>query len=608
MNKFYLFLAAAGIAVSASAFDRELLSERNVGLPAEQTANVMAPFEASKQIAPVRILSHKNMKFIRKAGEAEAETKPVDYAYFRAASNIGMFGMSAIKGNGYLGIGFASAYGNLDFKNLSSNVKTSTWTFAEIGDYEVVGTGQNQTLNWHTRTSNEENLSIKSKLGEVLAPSLAVEFNSGKRGSSKLNATTILCGGGADYYGANENAGDDIIGITFYQNQFVKDPQGYTGATIPLNSYSKDAKQDSLFNKNGVCIDWQEQMDSIHFPGKKVTDIALEKFLFLQPKPASTYVMSQAWIWMSVSVAKATQLISYIYPVDDEGNLAEMPIAISYAAIPRTGTSIPVFKYSALNEDGDETDDDILIDTPVAISVEGFSSNKDIISILPVSGYYPFSYSAYKGNPDIPFIKSPDLYLSLSMKVDGELVTGEKVFNPLGYRYDRSENTDGTPKDGDTTTLLAYAQLSTDAVYPFIFTADGNDTLTLPKVGGKVDVELESLFLVCAESLEQGLFEITTPEWIEVTAAPLDQIDEKRPFGKITISTKGSDDRTGIVTIKSLGVSLDLKVVQGQGSGVDMVNSDGEAHYFDLTGNRVYNPGKGVYVKVSGGKAEKVVL
>lgn len=604
MNKICLFLALAGVTVSASASDRDLLVKRNVELAAEPAVNVMAPFEASRQIAPVSILSNFNKKYIRKADEVEA----VDFAYFRAASNIGMFGMSAVKGSGYIGVGFASAYGNLDFKNLSSNAKTSTWTFAEVGDYEVVGTGNNQTLNWHTKTSQEENLSIKSKLGEVLAPSLAVDFNSGKKGNCLLTAKTILCGGGADYYGINEKAGDDIIGITFYQNQFVKDPQGYTGATNALNSYSKDAKQDSLFNKNGVCIDWQEQMDSVRFPGKKVTDIALEKFLFLQPKPASTYVMSQAWVWMSVKVAKATQLISYIYPVDEEGNLAEMPIAIGYAAIPRTGTSIPVFKYSALNEDGDETEDDILIDTPVAISVEGFSSNKDIISMLPVSGYYPFSYSAYKNNSDLPLIKSPDLYLSLSMKVDGELITGEKVFNPLGYRYDRSVNEDGTPKDGDTTTLLAYAQLSTDAVYQFIFPADGNETLSLPKVGGKLDVELESLFVVCAESVEQGLYEITAPEWITVSAIPLDQVDKDRPMGKITISTKGSDDRTGVVTIKSLGVSLDLKVVQGQGSGVEIMTSDSEALYYDLTGNRVKNPEKGVYVKVSGGKSEKVVL
>lgn len=189
MNKICLFLALAGVTVSASASDRDLLVKRNVELAAEPAVNVMAPFEASRQIAPVSILSNYNKKYIRKADEVEA----VDFAYFRAASNIGMFGMSAVKGSGYIGVGFASAYGNLDFKNLSSNAKTSTWTFAEVGDYEVVGTGNNQTLNWHTKTSQEENLSIKSKLGEVLAPSLAVEFNSGKKGNCLLTALTGIC-------------------------------------------------------------------------------------------------------------------------------------------------------------------------------------------------------------------------------------------------------------------------------------------------------------------------------------------------------------------------------------------------------------------------------
>ncbi|MDE6633127.1 MAG: hypothetical protein K2K23_09035, partial [Muribaculaceae bacterium] len=67
-------------------------------------------------------------------------------------------------------------------------------------------------------------------------------------------------------------------------------------------------------------------------------------------------------------------------------------------------------------------------------------------------------------------------------------------------------------------------------------------------------------------------------------------------------------DRTGIVSIEGLGASFSLKVIQGEGDAVSTIVIDKNAEYFDLQGRRVANPEKGIYIKKTGNKAEKVLF
>ena len=60
---------------------------------------------------------------------------------------------------------------------------------------------------------------------------------------------------------------------------------------------------------------------------------------------------------------------------------------------------------------------------------------------------------------------------------------------------------------------------------------------------------------------------------------------------------------------KDSGVpSIVYFTVENGGSGVEAIEAEGEAAYFNLQGVRVQNPDKGLYIRVAGGKAEKIVL
>lgn len=593
-------MASALFAMSASAFQRELFATGAIDVPTERNAVNKVSHDLTPRHIPLHKLS------LKKVPKKTENTDVPDFIYYRPASNIGCFGMSAQSGSGYQGLGFANAYGNLNFYNFSTNAKSNMWTFSQVGDYEVVGSGSNQSIKWNTTTSSADSvLTVKSTVGEMMAPKLAVMFNSGESMTYQTGVDTYFCGGGADFYGLNQNNGEDIVGITFYQNQFLANDLKYTGATGVLNMYSVSERLDSLFNKEGVALRWQEIMDSVFMPDKKVENLRMENFIYCQPRPASAYVMSQAWMWMQVEVNKATQLISYIYPIDDDGKLVEYPIAMGYAAIPKDGTNIPVFNYTAINEDGDETGENIIIDTAVAITVEGFVGNDNIELVAPISGYYPISYKALQSSDDRSMLKNPDLYVSFSLTADGEQMEGYHAYDPVGYYFNGSANEDGSAVDDDTMTMHCYGQLSTDALYQFIFTADGVNSIEIPKRGGEVEVDLESMFYICQESVDDGTYVIESPEWIKVSVDPLDQ---NNPRNKITLSVSDVDDRTGVVSIKSLGVSLNLTVTQGVGSGVDMLPEAVDVEYYDISGRRIVNPEKGIYIKVKGGKSEKIIL
>lgn len=62
-------------------------------------------------------------------------------------------------------------------------------------------------------------------------------------------------------------------------------------------------------------------------------------------------------------------------------------------------------------------------------------------------------------------------------------------------------------------------------------------------------------------------------------------------------------------TVTSTPVTYNYSVVVDTPTGVDAIESaEGEAEYFNLQGQKVANPDKGIFIKVAGGKAVKVIL
>lgn len=578
-------MSAACVAVSAFAVENQKVApvKRNiaVGEAVQKSADPVKAVEVAE------IKASDVSKRIMKVGENTG------FVNFMPADNLMSIGMNP-EGSAYRGLGFASSYGSLDFYNLSTNVDSCEWNYADLNDYEIV----DEQYVWNIKTSKADNLSIKSGIGEVMVPELNAKI-AGSEVQYGLPVTQeYLCGGSSRYWmGVDDNG--DVFGLTFYQNVGLKNGKGYDGGLTYKVSYQPGAEG---YNENGVYVNpenknnWEAAI-SKKYPDSTVTNLKLNNFSIIQPKPASTYFITEGWIWMNVTATAATQLISYIYPITEEG-LSENPIAIGYASIAEGESDMPRFEYYPLNEDGDEVEGETFIDTAVLITIEGFAGNELITDVTPVSGYYPFSYEEYSsGNYDI--MKGTDILLNISFEVDGEPVTSLVEDTGL-YFY-------GGEDDNDTVSSLSYAMFMTDATYAFIIAANGEETVNIASTGGSVDVDIDALYYNVAGLMEEGVYEVSAPEWLNVSFS---QPNEETYLTTMTVSAEASEEgRTGIVSIEGLGATFSLTVVQGDGgNAVNVVVSDKNAEYFDLAGRRVANPEKGIYIKKSGNKAEKVIF
>ncbi len=580
MKNLYLILSAACVAVSASAAEKQALPSRNlVGGQPELVENVsnLGDFKASH-----------NLKSKKTFGTTRAVSTAGGYL---AGSSIWAFGTST-EGYGYNNtIGFASSYGNLNFFGYASEGAEIEWKYSDLNDYEV----ENKQPVWNVKTSNEQNLSIKSGVGLLKTPEITV---TGSTGSVSYSAVPVqyYCGGSASMWaGADEETGD--FGVTPYQNFGLKTPQGYTGGLTAVSSYHPGAKG---YNAAGVYVDssdwanWQSQFEEMA-GGAEVSNLVLDNFSMMFPAPQSTYTMTRMWGSMNVTAKADTQLLSYIYPIDEDGMIAEMPIALGYAAVKKGENRYLMFEYNPLDEFGDEIEGDVFIDSKVVMTIEGFVGNDAITSIQAVSGYYPFNFSDYKQLGGVMF-PAPTLYMQFSFDVDGQPVTTIEA-DYGGYVYDQN--------DDDATTLLAYHQFQIDAVFAFIQSVNGEETVTVAKDGGSVEVELEAYWYDIKTLVEKGLYEVSAPEWLNVEFS---EPDMQTQTVMMTVTAQAGEDRTGYVEIEGLGATYSLQVNQGEGNAVSVVVADKNAEYFDLAGRRVANPEKGIYIKKTGNKAEKVLF
>lgn len=91
-----------------------------------------------------------------------------------------------------------------------------------------------------------------------------------------------------------------------------------------------------------------------------------------------------------------------------------------------------------------------------------------------------------------------------------------------------------------------------------------------------------------------------------------DKSDEGKYYVPLTTGTTGTVDlyyESNAYPYTSTPVTYNYTVTRETPTGVEVVieAADGEVQYFNLDGVRVYNPEKGIFIKVANGKAEKVV-
>ena len=240
----------------------------------------------------------------------------------------------------------------------------------------------------------------------------------------------------------------------------------------------------------------------------------------------------------------------------------------------------------------------------MAITVEGFNGNEAIDIFYPMTGYYPINYNALDTFGSA-LIKPASSRIKFSLKVDGKQ-NSVLVYDNSLYFFDQTVDAKGDIVNPDIVTLMSYCQLFIDAIYPYIHTVDGEESVKIPEAGGSVDVDIEALYYNINDLISQGVYEVNAPEWLSVSFG---DSDKQTGVTKMTLKAEPSDaGRTGYVTIEGWGAKLNLEVIQGEGAAVNVVVADKNAQYFDLQGRRVANPEKGIFIKKTGNKAEKVIL
>lgn len=585
MNKFYLIAAAACVALSASAVDKTMLASKNMKAGDVSLYKTNARMADSNKVRGV--FDAKSMRSATRADEAAA----TPFAYYWQDPAIWSIGLSE-NGYGYNStFGFASSYGNLNFVGLGQEGSGYSWYYTDVNDYTVV----DKKAEWNVSEAQGQLLQIKSRVGVMEVPELTVKSGSASKSYAKENMALYYLGGGGYYWEGEDELGGEY-GVSAYQSMGLADPNNSYGYWTPFLAFQPG---EDGFSEGGAYIDGGENPYSwSYFLGQygNVSDIAVDNFMTFWAKPASGYYMSRMWGQIFVSASSETQLISYIYPVDEEGVLSDTPIAIGYAPVPSGNSGWFVFEYAALNEDGDEVEEDIFIDSEVAITIEGFAGNDAIKYVMPLSGFAPFSFNAYE-QTEGDVITAPTLYAGLSFNLDGTPASTIRS-NPMIYGFDE--------KDDDSCTMLGYHQMSIDAMFPFIHAVNGEDKVSFPVEGGSADVEIEALYFVCDQTVGP-IYDVTAPEWLTVSFSDPDQ-ETQTTVMTVKAAACADAGREGAVTIEGLNVSYELKVVQGEGNAVSVVAVDKNAEYFDLSGRRVINPEKGIYIKKTAGKAEKVIL
>lgn len=582
MKKIFTLFSAACVAATGLAVEKEMAApKQGAVLPMSTSMKAASGNFKTRVAADYGAAAYGAKKISTRDGEATASVLS-----FRPADSAMAFSLPMSGNSGYA-CGFVSPYGNANFYSYSVGVPDATWKYAELNDFEVA----NDQLSWNFKTSTAEELSIKSGVGMFRAPVLSGTVN-GQAEEYSLVPSTYYAGGFPSYF-LGDNAAN--IGLTFYQNTWLADFEGYQGEIARTYAYAPGV---TGFEASGAASDWYKRLQNI-FNTTELSDLELQNFTIIQPQTASPYIMSTGWLWASVQASAATQLMSYIYPMDETGLiLTDSPIALGYAAIPAGESSNIVFEYDALDEDGDESEEDIIINGPVAVTVEGFNGNTAIQMIAIQCGFYPFSYAGYLAANRPDYFKSPDLYANLSLKVNGQ--AGEGVFADMGMYYM------GPAGDEDTLSLFGYAQFAMDAIFPWIVSENGEESVTLPLAGGEASVNIDALFYNIAGGVEEGFYEVSSSDWINVTFGESSYESGLTP---LTVSVEASEaSRVGAVEISGYGITYSLKVIQGEDNAVSSIVIDKNAEYYDLQGRKVANPDKGIYIKKTGNKSEKVIL
>lgn len=630
MKKITFLMIAAGLAVSATAINKKAeVAQRSNFTPVSELQLPKLQPGFAKQAFTMESLVKASKKSPNKVNESYPDSI---YPYFLPQDNYMRIGMT--EGGGSIsGAGFASSYGTLTFYNNSMRCESHRWIYSDLMDFTW------DEVEWDEKESSDYDLTITPKVGyQCMGPYL--EGFRGNLSALYENPTEkIMFGGGALLYGYGASL-EEPCGLTFYHNFGMANPEGYSGSVVQKYVYCIE-KRPTNYTRYGASTQWVSTLQNRDGIGLEINvdaetgvndtirheikNVGLQNFMVKLPKPESTYVFSRAWAWMGGTVNEDTELVSYIYPIDEEGNvLEEQPIAQGAAALQKGSidlrtTGCVVFNYEKLDEDGDPVLGDIYVDGPVAITIEGFAGNDALSELYMVSGYAgPFNVNAaYDANDEgtlKSFLPTPQLYVTLTYDRDGE-AQSITTYDSGWYYFDQTLIDENDPDSGmvnpDAISPYYMAQFFLDAKFPYIYAESGEKSVDFELEGGETEIMLSAYYYnikACLESFDGDIdsgYEMSVPEWVDVTIGDSDGDTGLTPM---TISVDATDSpRNGVITIEGLGATFSLPVNQGE-SGVATISLEKGAEYYDLMGRKVASPDKGIYIKKNGKTSTKVIF
>lgn len=163
-----------------------------------------------------------------------------------------------------------------------------------------------------------------------------------------------------------------------------------------------------------------------------------------------------------------------------------------------------------------------------------------------------------------------------------------------------------------------------DVSYPWLYGFDEPYEVWIPNDGETTETEqgLQYVLALYATSMTED-WEVTFDgkdecDWIEITGV-YDEMEEDDPeeyagFSAVQFDVAPNPEdisRTCVIEVTIPAASYKFIIRQGSANpplAVDVVTANGDAQYFDLAGRRVANPEKGIFIKKTGNKAEKVVF
>ncbi len=586
MRKFALIVSALAVAVSSFATtpqfsevkkqNKKLVVEKQKAVPAGSYGKVAAKkahVDSRQLISPLSTRADENMLVGYEAPEG----------FLGLGLSEGFVGY----GSKPSGVRKGPAFTPLKWTNISENATEFEWNFPYLAeeDGSVVEKLENYATRDVVRSEDFTEVAAPILYGVDAAGNVAVyQMGNSVDENGELGKPSLWFNYGGDcsqFLGYDEQGMPMLedFGLTSYI--YSINGGGYT--IFPCMSYdaTDDRNYDATTGLNPVFTTPSPQ-------GFGFESVKLLGYTNVFPVPAASYFITKMWSWVNVQANKPTVVEMNLYKIDEEGYLTDEIIAQGVAnvnASTRPQEIMMSFDLFALDEDGLETDDPVVIDgafmAEMTFNVEDF----DIFSCAIGAGAtWPVELE------DSPY----PIHAMMMLEADGQV---RLTRSPYDY-FTSNERT-------ELATATDFMWM-VDAVFPFTFEVNDNTVAEAPAEGGVVNFEIGSL--VGLQYYDAVVSE--GGDWINIEEATFLNTENGSAILNIPVDAlpAGVEGRSATVTLEFYATSLELTINQGKVAAVSVVAADKNAEYYDLQGRRVANPEKGIYIKKTANKAEKVLF